>query len=133
LFARAFKAPVVVPDDLVDAVEAGLARRALEALGLARRAGAAAVGFEQVKALLLEKRAGVLISAADAAADGRDKLAALASDVFHCRAFSTSALSAALGREGVRHAAIRSGAAAARFRREAMRLSGLLPPSAAAA
>lgn len=122
LFARAFKAPATAPDDLVRQVERGLEKRALDALGLARRTGQAVTGFDQVKEALTKGRAGALIAASDAADDGRDKLSKLGKDAFQHRGFTSAALSAALGREGVRHAAILKGAAADRFRREAMRL-----------
>lgn len=72
----------------------------------------------------MEKKASVLISASDAADDGRDKLSRLGKDIFRCCAFSSAALSAAFGKEGVKHAALLKGASADRFRRELKRLSG---------
>lgn len=65
----------------------------------------------------------MLIAASDAADDGRDKLARLGERVFQYRGFSSAALSAAFGKDGVKHAALLKGGAAARFRREALRLS----------
>ncbi len=124
LFARAFRAPATAPDDLAEAVEAGLVKRTLDALGLARRTGEAAAGFDQVKDALSRGRAAVLISALDAADDGREKLARLPDRVYQNRAFSSAELSSALGKDGVRHAAIFKGAAADRFVREATRLDG---------
>lgn len=124
LFARAFKSKADAPDDLADAVEAGLERRALDALGLARRTGDVALGFDQVKEALVKCRAGVLLTASDAAEDGRDKLSRLAEGVFHHEGFTSAALSAALGKDGVKHAALKKGAPAKRFAREAARLDG---------
>ena len=124
LFARAFKAPATAPEGLIETVEAGLERRALDALGLARRMGAAVVGFDQVKAALIDNAAAILISATDAADDGREKLSRLGKDILQVRAFTSATLSAALGKDGVKHAALMKGAAADRFRREAMRLQG---------
>lgn len=124
LFARAFKAPTATPEGLIDSVEAALEKRALDALGLARRAGDAVVGFDQVRDALMKDRAAVLISASDAADDGREKLARLGRELFHHRGFASAALSAALGRGGVKHAALLKGAGADRFRREAERLKG---------
>lgn len=72
----------------------------------------------------MEKKVSVLISASDAADDGRDKLARLGKDAFQCRVFSGAALSAAFGKEGVKHAALLKGASADRFLRELKRLSG---------
>lgn len=125
LFARAFKQAAIAPDGLADAVEAGLEKRVLDALGLARRTGDAVVGFDQVKEALTRGRAAVLISASDAADDGRDKLSRLGKEIFQLRTLAGAALSAALGKEGVKHAAVLKGPAAVRLKREAMRLEGL--------
>ena len=48
-FARAARAPVTVPPDLVQAVERQLAARLVELLSLARKAGLAICGFEKVR------------------------------------------------------------------------------------
>lgn len=124
LFARAFKAPATAPVNLVDSVEAALEKRALDALGLARRTGEAVLGFDQVREALMKGAAAVLISASDAADDGREKLARLGKGLFHHRGFASAALSSAFGKDGVKHAALAKGAAADRFRREAARLEG---------
>jgi hypothetical protein len=124
LFARAFKTPAKAPDDLIASVERGLRRRALDALGLARRTGDAVLGFVLVKRAFAEGKVRVLLTASDAADDGRLKLARLAEGCFQCGAFTSAELSAAFGKEGVRHAAIKDGAAARRFVREATRFEG---------
>jgi ribosomal protein L7Ae-like RNA K-turn-binding protein len=128
LFARAFKAAATAPENLVETVEAGLEKRALDALGLARRTGDAVLGFDQVKKALAGGRVAVLVSAADAADDGCEKLSRLGArmgkDLPLRRGFTSSALSAAFGKDGVKHAALLKGAAADRFVREAGRLDG---------
>ncbi len=122
-FARSFKSGVKAPDDLAARIDAGLAKQALSALGLARRTGDAAVGFEKARAMLAEGAAGVLVNAADGGEDGRRKLKALAGDVPVVEAFAEAELAAALGRdEPTVHAAIRKGPAAQRFLKEARRL-----------
>jgi len=123
-FARSFGRPVTAPDDLAIRVEAGLAAASLSALGLARRVGDAAVGFEQAARMVRSGKAQALISAADAGADGKRKLKALAPALAFFGFFDGRALSAALGREGVAHVALKKGAAAMRFMREARRLEG---------
>ena len=123
-FARAFKTRAPAPDDLAVRVEAGLAARALSALGLARKAGDVVAGFEKVRAALKEKDVAVLAEAADGAEDGKRKLRPLAKGVEVVGWFSADELSAALGRDGVVHVALRRGAPAARFAREARRLAG---------
>lgn len=131
LFARAFNTAAKAPDDLVASVEAGLRRRALDALGLARRTGDAVLGFDQAKRALAAGKAEALLTASDAADDGREKLSRLADGRFQCGAFTSAELSAAFGKEGVRHAAIKGGAASRRFIREARRLEGFssAPPA----
>ena len=126
LFSRAFRRAAAAPAGLSDAVEAGLERRALAALGLARREGAAAVGFDQALAAL-KKGAACVVSATDAADGGAGRLAAAARDASALRAFTVGALSGAFGKEGVRHVALAKGRAADRFLFEATRLSGFRP------
>ena len=74
LFARAAKARLIAPPDLADQVEALLRRRLLAALGLARKAGVLASGFEKALATVVAGKAAFLVEAADGAADGRRKL-----------------------------------------------------------
>jgi len=130
-FARAFRKGVRAPDDLADRVEAGLAKAALSALGLARRAGEAVAGFEKVRAALKSGDVAALVSAADAGEDGRTRLARLARDAALVDVFAGSELSAALGRDGLVHVAVKRGPAAARFLREARRLEGFRNGAAA--
>ena len=121
LFARAFKAPAETPAELGAQVDAGFARAALSALGLARRCGDALTGFEKVRAALKSGKAAVLIAASDGADDGCDKLSALAGSATRYALFLRSDLSAALGQDAV-HAAITKGPSAVRFRKAADRL-----------
>jgi len=131
-FSRAFKSKAVLadgltPEGLAAGVERGLEARALSALGLARRTGALVAGFEKARAALLKGRPGALVTASDAGADGAEKLARLAGEAPIVRAFSSEALSRALGLEGVVHAVLADGPEAARFLREAARLEGFRP------
>lgn len=126
-FARAFKAGAPAPPDLADRVEAGLARSALSALGLARKTGDAVLGFEKVRASLKAGKIAVLVTASDAGEDGRRKLRGLARGAAPVVLFCGRELSAALGRDGVVHVALKRGPAAARFLREARRLRGFRP------
>ena len=123
LFAKGFCAAVVVDDDLCDRVEGLVAKRCLDLLGLARRAGAAAAGFERVRELLASDGAAVLVFARDAA-DGRRRLERLAAGVPVVTLFSAAELARALGREHVVYVALAKGRVAARFAAEAGRLAG---------
>jgi len=124
LFARAAKAPVAAEAGLEDRVEALLAQRCIELLGLARRAGTALAGFVRVKAALARGEVADLIAAMDGAEDGCAKLAALAPGLTLASCLSAAECGAAFGREQVVHAALKRGAFADLFIAEARRLAG---------
>ena len=120
LFNRAFGQEVTAPDDLAGRFEALLEARALSLLGLARRAGRLAVGFDAAKiALSGGPDPAWRIEAADGARDGRAKLDRAARgaerDPPVAGCFSAEALGAALGRSGVVHAVLGQGPEAAAF------------------
>lgn len=124
LFARAAKAPVVVEPGLEDRVEALLARRCGELLGLARRSGQLTAGFVKVKAALDKDDIAVLVEAMDAAADGRGKLSGVARGLPVVSCLSARETGAAIGREHAVHAALKPGRLAELFLAEARRLAG---------
>lgn len=124
LFAKGFRVTVAVDADLADRVERLVARRCLDLLGLARRAGEAAAGFEKVRAMLAAGRGGVLVVAAEAADDGRRKLGAIDPAMPVVALFSADELARALGREHVVYVAVGKGRLAQRFSAEAARLAG---------
>ena len=130
LFSRAFRQPVEVAPDLADRLESLLAKRLVETISLARRAGAAVTGAEKVRARIRSGEAAVLIQATDAAADGRDKLRKLAEQasdgtIQRINLLDSTELGLAFGREFAIHAALDAGGFAARACAEATRLSGL--------
>jgi uncharacterized protein len=124
LFARAARQPVIVEDGLADRVEGLLAKRCLDHIGLARRAGQAVMGFAKVQAALTAGKAAVLVAAADGAADGRGKLEALALGVPRAERLTSAELGAAFGRERVVHAALSHGRLAEVFLADTARLAG---------
>lgn len=128
LFAKAARAPVTVAADLDAEIERLLARRCLDIIGMARRAGQAVVGFEKVKSHLRTAGAGVILAAAEGAANGREKIVALAPGVPVVEFFSGDELGAALGREHAVHAVLAPGAIADKLLREAARLAGFRSP-----
>lgn len=127
LFARAARGPAAAEADLAEKVERLLAKRALDSLGLARRAGQVVAGFEQVRAWLRASKVAVLIAASDGASEGRAKLRRLAPDLPLITAFSRGELGAALGRDEVVHVAVAPGGLAQRLLRDAQRLAGFRP------
>ena len=130
-FARAARRPVRVETDLADQLAMLLARRCLNLIGLARRAGQAVAGFEKVREALRAGRVGrsgspaLLLAAADGAADGRSKLRALAGGLPVLEDFEAAALGAALGRDMVVHAVLARGGLADHLRIDAGRYAGL--------
>ncbi len=111
-----------------DQIETLLARRCLEYLGLARRAGRLVNGFEKVRAALVEGAAGVLINAGDGSARENGRLARIPGVTRVVELFSKEELSLALGRENVVHAALLHGPFALRMIAEAGRLAGFRSP-----
>jgi hypothetical protein len=124
LFGRAARRPVRVDDALPDRVETLLAARCGELIGLARRAGEAAMGFVKVERMLSAGVAGLLMGAADGARDGRGKLRALAPDVPERAELTAAELGGAFGRDSAVHVALRDGALAAALTVELDRLAG---------
>jgi hypothetical protein len=131
LFSRAFGAQAAAPADLADRLEALLAQRLIELIGLARKAGQAVTGFEKVRARLKEGSAGALVQASDGAADGKAKLARMAGGVpggvLVIEVLDSTELGLAFGRDFAIHAALDRGGFADRAIGEAARLSGLRP------
>jgi predicted RNA-binding protein YlxR (DUF448 family) len=129
LFGKAAKANVSAASDLPARTEAALVARMLGDLGLARRSGAAVLGFDNVlRALEGPKPPKVLIEAFDGASDGKRKLYAAAHRLeLECVVIETltsAELGLALGRENVIHAAVQPGGLAERLVFDAQRLIG---------
>jgi len=129
LFARAAKQPVVVPEGLVDEIEAQLARRVVDLISLSRKAGDAVAGYEKVKDWLTKGKAVILIQASDGSERGKSKLHAPDRDPGGTRTFigclTALELGLAFGREHVIHGALAAGGLTMRVVEEAARLSGL--------
>jgi uncharacterized protein len=129
-FARSLQRNVEAPRDLPAIVERLMQRRLAEAMSLANKAGLVVAGFAKVEELIEAGRAVVLIHAADAAADGVEKLdrkfKALTGhgtgDTEIMRELSGAELSLAMGRPNVVHAAAAEGGASRRLIDEAGRL-----------
>ncbi len=130
-FSRSAKTKLTPPADLSNRVEALLARRCLDRLGLARKAGALTSGFEKTAAAIKAGQVAWLIEASDGSADGRDKLLAL---LRHqgapgkvCGVFSGDELSLALGLGHAIHSALLAGRWSQRWSEEIGRLGGFRP------
>ncbi|MEM7497903.1 MAG: RNA-binding protein [Pseudomonadota bacterium] len=131
LFSRAFRRAVALPEGLPYLLENLLARRLIETVALARKAGQAVTGFEKVRARLPAGNV-VLLTACNAAAEGRRKLLKLAPEAPEIAVLSDSELGLAFGREFAIHAALDAGGMADRALHEAGRLGGFRAPLSAA-
>jgi predicted RNA-binding protein YlxR (DUF448 family) len=124
-FSRSAKAPVTVPDDLVDEVERQLARRVVDLIALTRKSGRAVCGFEKVKGWLAGgERVRVLVQASDGSERGKTKLwTPEGARYFGC--LTAQELGLAFGRQSVIHGALAAGGLSDRVVEEATKLRGL--------
>ena len=127
-FARSLKAQVSVAEDLADLTRLRLEQRLLSALGMARKAGAAIIGFDQVRDYLRKQPPGYLIEASDGSEDGRNKVHFLAKAMYDtpntAGALTSAELGMAFGRAHVIHALLQEGALSDSFGRAYQRLTG---------
>jgi predicted RNA-binding protein YlxR (DUF448 family) len=125
LFAKAARAQVTVPDGLVDEIEAALARRVIEGMSLARKAGLAIAGFEKVKDALGKDEVRILFQASDGSERGKSKLHRPGGKGSFFDVLTASELGLSFGRDHVIHAALGRGGLTERIREDAIRLSGV--------
>ena len=129
LFARGLKTAGTPPADLADTVEALISRRCLDLLGLAKRAGALAVGTVQCEDAIRKGPPLWIVEANDGAEDGRRKLSKLAFGLWGeeprvTGCFSSREMGVALGRDHVVHAVLLQESMAQRWTVEIGRLAG---------
>lgn len=117
LFSRAFKRDVVIPADLGGMVDGLLVKSALGALGLARKAGAVAMGAAKTEAVVRSGKALAVLHAHEAAGDGQRKIAQARRATVHLggpdipayKLFAEAEMGLALGGTNVIHAALLAG------------------------
>jgi len=124
VFARSLKREVRAGADLAASVERQLESAALDALGIAHKAGRVAIGFGRTETALAGEGVVALLNASDAAADGVRKIAAAAArrqtaentgEIPVLSGFTSLQLDLALGRSNVVHAALLAGPASKGF------------------
>jgi hypothetical protein len=125
LFTRAARQQVKVPETLVDDVESALAKRLIEGISMARKAGKAVAGFEKVKDWLGREEARILFQATDGSERGKSKLYPPGGRGSFFEVLTASELGLSFGRERVIHAALGFGGLTERIREDAIRLSGV--------
>ena len=118
LFSRVLKQKVQAEKSLPDLVEKLLDERAVQSLGLAKKAGYLITGFAKVNSTIRSGKAALLLHASDASDDGKRKLASAVAFVKHMegdpifvsQCWTCDQLSEALGLGNAIHAvAINSG------------------------
>lgn len=136
-FERSLKAKVKLPEDLPGLTRRRLTERLTGALSMARKAGQLVTGATKVRDAIAAGQVIALITATDAAEDGRQKLlsalrgnekaagmaASGAPEVPHLELLDSGQLGLALGLENVIHAALVNGAAAQSALKRAERLA----------
>lgn len=130
LFSRTFRRSVTVPEDLSERLERLLAERLVARVALARKAGEAVAGFEKVRERVRSGRVGVILTARDAAENGREKIVRLAGETPRVACLGSGELGLAFGREFAIHAAIDAGRLARGVLRDALRLAPFRPDAA---
>ncbi len=123
-FSRSAKKQVTVPEGLIAEVERQLARRVVDLVALARKAGLAICGFEKVKTALDKGQVRVLLQASDGSERGKTKLwTPQGARYFGC--LTAAELGLAFGRQSVIHGALASGRLSDRVVEDAAKLRGL--------
>lgn len=136
-FQKSLKSEIRLPDDLPGLTRKRLAERYISSLQMARKAGQLITGTGKVKDAIEKGEVLALISATDAAEDGRNKLrlslrgyekaaaeaGMAAAPVPHLELLDSAQLGLALGIENVIHAALVNGAAAESALKRALRLA----------
>ena len=124
-FSKSAKQAVDVPDGLTDEVERQLARRVVDLIALARKAGSAVCGFEKVKGWVSGgERVRALLQASDGSERGKTKLwTPEGARYFGC--LTAQELGLAFGRGEVVHGALASGRLSDRVVEEAVKLKSL--------
>ncbi len=126
LFAKAAKKNIKVNAELVDMAEKILHKRALDAISLARKAGALVFGFEKVCDAIKKNKVAFILEATDAGADGHNKIMNLAKnlEVFH--SFKIEELDQELDKVNTVHIAFLHGEMAKAVQVEISRLENFL-------
>jgi len=125
-FARAAKANVKPMDGLAERIEVTLQARCLSLIGMMRRDGKVVFGFEKTRIRLKDGHCAVVLAASDGAADGRNKIQALAQERPVVDLFTGAQLGQVVGRDYVVHMGLDASVLAGRFLQEARRLQGFL-------
>ncbi len=106
LFIKSIHVFLKIPEDFLDQVEHLLYQRGLDALNLARKAGALVTGFEKVKTNILKNKVAFVIEAADSADDSSHKIASIAKNLETLKVYNSQDLDVAFNKESTVYVAV---------------------------
>ncbi|MGA0395174.1 MAG: RNA-binding protein [Rhodospirillales bacterium] len=121
LFAKAARAAVSVPADLIQRLETLLVRRCQDRIGMARRAGQAVMGHEKAASWLKAGKAALIIMAADAGGSAQE----IGFDKMVKSALTGEELGRVFDRERTVYVAVADGPMAEQLHVDLQRLAGL--------
>ncbi|MEM9854987.1 MAG: RNA-binding protein [Pseudomonadota bacterium] len=124
LFSKGAKAQVTVPDGLVAEIERQQARRVIDLIAMARKAGLAIAGYEKVRTALASQNVKALFQAVDGSERGKGKLWTPEGARWF-GILTADELGMAFGRTRVIHSAILAGGLTTRVVEDAAKLKGL--------
>lgn len=119
------KVNVTVNDTLADQIEELLHKRVLDYVGLANRAGNLIAGFEKVRSAFTGGKSTILLTASDAAENGRSKMCQGLANLRVIDCFTRDELSQAAGLSNAVHIALLPGGITTSLLREISRFEGL--------
>ena len=110
-FATVSRQTVHIPDNLLETIENGMTKQAMQTLSLAKRAGELLFGFSKVDEALRSDTSAVYVVAKDAKENGREKLERLAivKNLPVIDVWTSAELSAAIGEENAIHIVLANG------------------------
>ncbi len=125
VFTTIARDTVEVPKNLIEMVDAGLSRQALECLSLARRGGNLMMGFASVEERMRIIPNGIYVVANDASDLGRTKLEKHLKSAEMIDIWSSKELSLAVGEANTNHLFIEAGGLAEKLSRTAKKLKAV--------
>lgn len=105
LFSKGQKGKIKADETLINIVEFLLKKNALSQISLARKAGVFITGFDKVAEKIKNGKVEFILEANDAAADGHNKILALAKNLKVFNSFTTEELDRELDKVNTVHAA----------------------------
>ena len=126
LFNKGFALAVKMPENLIEMVESGLKKRALDLLGLANKSGLLEMGFEKIKEAATKEQMLLLIEASDGSEAEKKRLQVYLPQVPVVSLLTRSELGFEMGREACVHIAVKKSKMTLTLQKEMMRLNAFL-------